>query len=397
MSTNQNTTTTKKKSTDLSMVFPRFKKFNAFFSGLTGDFEPTNLTEKEKAASLKAIASIDGAARMDFWSLREDLELTATVREARRYANGTTFVRFEFKRLNDTARSCSPKARYGFRWSRPYQLMAMFDPMWTLESYTVLPGRDVVSEGLIFSVNSKKKPGRLRYEDTEDLAYALDHLIHKSGWREVIVYDKASNEHFANINCIGNAYGFEMYWNICCMPWHVSASNMTPSQIETCLNALGSGGIKALEDAFDWNATVYGSTTVHVDEMLRRSLELAKLRGDEIGARTVRAVGVDENVVANPFRFLDIGLDTVDEMKRHIFRIACYCEKDKARASRLFAMLALRGHPQSCSKLGHHFHSGTGVPVDNDLAIYWLEKAVAADPDNEDFVADLEKIKRELS
>jgi len=60
MSTNQNTTRTKTKSTDLSMVFPRFKKFNAFFSGLTGDFEPANLTEKEKAASLKAIASIDG-------------------------------------------------------------------------------------------------------------------------------------------------------------------------------------------------------------------------------------------------------------------------------------------------------------------------------------------------
>lgn len=394
MSTTQNTTTNKKKSTDLSMVFPRFKKFNAFFSGLTGDFEPTNLTEKEKEAALKAIASIDGASRMDFWSLREDLELTATVREARRYANGATFVRFEFKRLNDTARSCSPKARYGFRWSRPYQLMAMFDPMWTLESYTVMPGRDVVSEGLIFSMNSKK-PGRLRYEDTEDLACALDHLIHKSGWREVIVYDKASREHFGNINCIGNVYGFEMYWSAGCLPWRFDASNMTPSQIETCLNALGSGGIKALEDAFDWNATVYGSTTVHVDEMLRRSLELAKLRGDEIGASTVRAVGVDENVVANPFRFLDIGLDTVDEMKRHIFSIACYCEKDNVRAARLFALLALHGHPQSCSKLGHHFHSGMGVPVDNDLAIYWLEKAVAADPDNEDFVADLEKIKRE--
>ncbi len=161
MSTNQNTTRTKTKSTDLSMVFPRFKKFNAFFSGLTGDFEPANLTEKEKAASLKAIASIDGASRMDFWSLREDLELTATVREARRYANGATFVRFEFKRLNDTARSCSPKARYGFRWSRPYQLMAVFDPMWTLESYTVLPGRAIVPEGLTFSVDSMK-PGPLR-------------------------------------------------------------------------------------------------------------------------------------------------------------------------------------------------------------------------------------------
>ena len=81
-------------------------------------------------------------------------------------------------------------------------------------------------------------------------------------------------------------------------------------------------------------------------------------------------------------------------MKRQIFNVACGGE-DKARAARLFAMLALRGHPQSFSNLGHHFHSGMGVPVDYDLAIYWLEKAVAADPAREDFVADLEKIKRE--
>ena len=453
---------------NLSMMFPRFKKFNAFFADLKGDFEPTILTEKEKEASLKAVASIDGVSTMDFWSLREDLELTAAVREARRYANGTIFVRFEFKRLEETGASCaSTEDSYGFTWSRPYHLMAAFDPMWTFESYTVLPGRDVVAEGLEFSVSSSKS-GSLRYEDTDDVAYVLDRLTNGSRWREVIVYDKASHGHIANINGFGGGNGFEMYWNLCCLPWNVGASRMTPSQVEACLNALVSGGIKALEDAFDWNATADKDATVRVDEMLRRSLELAKRRGDEIGARTVRAVGVDENAIDNPFRFLDIRSGTLGEMKRQIFNIACD-EKDKVRSSKLFAMLALRGHMQSRCNLGYHFHFGMGVPVDYDLAVYWhtlaaeagdacamvnlgkifsekdgpkwdgpkavewfekavakgdtwamgelahcllcgecagkdetraqalLEKAVAANPDREDFAEDLKKLKHEIS
>ena len=362
---------------NLSQTLPRFKKFNAFFSDLTGEFEPTMLTAKEKNVCLKAIASIDGESKIEFMELREDLELTAKVRETRRYPDGRMFVRFEFRRLEETGASCSSvDENYGFVWSRPYQLMAVFDSMLTLESYTVLPGRDTMTDGLEFMVSSGK-PGPLHYDKTSDLECVLERLRTGSGWREVIIYNKATHEHFANLHGFGNGKGFLMYWRICCIPWYMSASDLTLPQVEACLKALGTGGIKALEDAVDWGVSVYDKSTVRVDAMLRRSLELAKQRGDEMCARTVRAVGVGEESISQPFRFLDVKTGTLTEMRNEIFDQICN-ESDKGKEVKLLAMLATRGHTESQHNLGYHFHFGLGVPVDYDLAIYWHTLAANA-------------------
>ena len=128
----------------LSDALPCFKMFNAFFSDLNGAFEPTMLTEKQKAVFRQAIAALDGSPKEGFRPLREDLELTAKVREARRYADGRTFVRYEFNRLES---NCT--------WSRPYQLMAVFGQIGDLESYTVLRGRGEVSDGLAFAISPR--------------------------------------------------------------------------------------------------------------------------------------------------------------------------------------------------------------------------------------------------
>ena len=99
----------------LSRTLPGFKMFNAFFSDLKGAFEPTILTEKQKAVFPQAIAALDGSPKEALRPLREDFGLTAKVREARKYEDGRTFVRYEFNRLES---NCT--------WSRPYQLGAAF-------------------------------------------------------------------------------------------------------------------------------------------------------------------------------------------------------------------------------------------------------------------------------
>ena len=83
---------------NLSWTLPRFKMFNAFFADLKGDFAPTQLTETEKEVYRKSICSLVGWPMEEFMTLREDLEITAHVREARKYANGRSFVRYEFRR-----------------------------------------------------------------------------------------------------------------------------------------------------------------------------------------------------------------------------------------------------------------------------------------------------------
>lgn len=199
----------------LSRTLPGFKMFNAFFSDLKGAFEPTILTEKQKAVFRQAIAALDGSPKEALRPLREDFGLTAKVREARKYEDGRTFVRYEFNRLES---NCT--------WSRPYQLMAAFGQVGDLESYTV------------------------------------------------------------------------------------------------------------------------------------------------------QALGFGDGKIDEPFS-IRIAPGTLAAQRRAIFYKAVN-EEDKVKASKLFAMLALRGHTQSRNNLGFHFHFGMGVPEDYDLAIYWHTLAARA-------------------
>lgn len=91
---------------------PGFQMFNAFFSDLKGAFEPVACSNMEKREYVDALKTLPGSPAQEFRTLREDLDLTAKVREVRRYGKDKTFVRFEFKRLDS---NCT--------WSRPFQFM----------------------------------------------------------------------------------------------------------------------------------------------------------------------------------------------------------------------------------------------------------------------------------
>ena len=360
---------------------PGFKMFNDFFANLKGDFEPVALAEGEKALYLRSLGSLDGAAKMDFLELREDLELTAKVREARRYADGRMYVRFEFRRLRDTAKSCeATDEQYSFGWSRPYQLMMVFDRHGHIDSYTVLSGIDKVVGGLEATLSYHDTPGR-SYEVVNDVATMLEFFKQGTGWREALIRDAANEEFHVTIHRNKDRKNFFSYWHVCCSPWCLHNNELTYSQVDAAINALRDGGIRLFEDVADWRTSVCDETTVCVDVMLRRSLELAKMRGDELMARTVRAVGVSEGSVAHPFRFLDIPSGTLSELQKRVFKKACRLHRGKA--PKLFAMLALRGDPQSQRKLGEIFRAGIGVEADRELSDYWFAQCQGAEIDND--------------
>ena len=170
---------------------PGFKMFNDFFAHLKGDFEPAVPTESEKESYLRALGSLDGADKMDFLALREDLELTTKVREVRRYADGRMYVRFEFRRLGDTAKSCeATDEQYSFEWSRLYELMMVFDWHGHIDSYTVLSGIDKVVGGLEATLSYHDTPDR-SYEVVNDVATMLEFFKQGTGWREALIRDAA--------------------------------------------------------------------------------------------------------------------------------------------------------------------------------------------------------------
>ena len=365
---------------------PGFKMFNDFFADLKGDFEPVVLAEGEKELYLRALGALDGADKIDFLELREDLELTAKVREARRYAGGRMYVRFEFRRLSDTAKSCeSTDEQYSFEWSRPYQLMVLFDGHGHIDSYTVLSGVDKAVGGLEATLSYHDTPGK-DYEVVNDVAAMLEFFKQGTGWREALIRDAADEEFFVTIHRNTDRKNFFSYWHVCCSPWSLHNYELTYSQIESAIKALRDGGVRLLEDVAEWRMSVCDETTVHVDEMLRRSLELAKMRGDELMAKTVRAVGVSEGSVANPFRFLDIPSGTLPELQKRVFKKACRLHSGKA--PKLFAMLALRGDPQSQRKLGEIFRDGIGVETDSKLSDYWFSQCQGAKMDNDQCIDD---------
>lgn len=364
---------------------PGFKMFNDFFADLKGDFEPVALSEGEKELYLRALGSLDGAEKMHFLELREDLELTAKVREARRYADGKMYVRFEFKRLKDTAKSCESDEQYSFEWSRPYQLMVLFDGQGHIGSYTVLSGIDKVVGGLEATLSYHDTPDR-SYEVVTDVATMLEFFKQGTGWREAVIRDAADGEFFVTIHRNKDRKSFFSYWHVCYSPWILLKEELTYSQVESEIKALRDGGVRLLEDVIEWRTSVCDETTVCVDMMLRRSLELAKMRGDELMARTVRAVGVNEWSVANPFRFLDIPSGTLPELRKRVFKKACRLHRGKA--AKLFAMLALRGDPQSQRKLGEIFRAGIGVDADRELSDYWLAQCKDSEIENDQYAND---------
>ena len=357
---------------------PGFKMFNDFFAGLKGDFEPVALSEGEKESYIRMLGSLDGADKLDFLELREDLELTAKVREARRYADGKMYVRFEFRRLGDTAKSCESDEQYSFEWSCPYQLMVAFDRHGHIDLYTVLGGVDKVVGGLKATLSYHDTPGR-RYEVVNDVTAVLEFFRQGTGWREALICDAANKEFVVTIHRDKSKERFFSYWNVCCCPWRLSNNELTYGQVEAAIKALRDGGVRQLGDVIAWNASVCAETTVRVDEMLRRSLELAKKHDEEMMARTVRAVGVSEGPVVNPFRFLDVPFGALPELRERSYKEACRLQSDKA--AKLFAVLALRGDPQSQRKLGEIFRAGIGVEADGELSDYWFARCKGSEID----------------
>ncbi|MBQ3288037.1 MAG: sel1 repeat family protein [Kiritimatiellae bacterium] len=351
----------------LSDALPGFKMFNAFFAGLKGDFKPMPLTDNEKAAFKKRLADLNGKPKELFMTLHEDLELTAQVREARRYADGRTFVRYEFRRLG-----------YRCAWSRPYQLMVVFDRIGNLDSYTVLRGRGEVSDGLAFSISPRWYNWDTS-ENTNDPAVAIGRLK-KDDECEVAIQNKATKEWFAYIYGRNGSYTVE--WYICCDPWLMTISDLTFPQIESLIKVTGSLGVKGLEDAFEWEQFNFDGlhrsrgVLVCVDCDLYRSLEFAVIRKDEMRVKTALALGAGAEPAEKPYTMW-IASGSLAAQRHTIFDMAT-AEHDKTKAAKLFAMLALRGHTPSRCSLGRHFHLGKGVPKDYDLAIYWYTLAAKA-------------------
>ena len=322
------------------------------------------------------ITTLNAGIDQDFLRLREDLELTAKVREARRYADGRTFVRYEFNRVES---NCT--------WSRPYQLMTVFGQIGDLESYTVLGGRGEVSDGLTFAISPRWYKWE-DHEETRNAAVALARLKDDAEC-EVALQDSATGEWFAYIYGRGGRYIVE--WYICCVPWLMTASELSFSQIEAMFAAIKERGIKGLEDAIEWQQFDFKASQrkhgvlVQVDVNLYRAMEQAKRRGDEMRVKTVRALGIGDGKIDEPYS-IRIAPGSFAAQLLAIFDKAvdlatsdkAVDEEDKVKASKLLAMLALRGHTLSRCNIGYHFNFGIGVPKDYDLAIYWYTLAAKA-------------------
>ena len=90
----------------------------------------------------------------------------------------------------------------------------------------------------------------------------------------------------------------------------------------------------------------------------------------------MQALGLGDGKIDEPYS-IRIAPGTLAAQRRAIFNKAVE-EEDKVKASKLLALLALRGHTESRNNLGFQFHFGMGVPEDYDLAIYWHTLAARA-------------------
>ena len=344
---------------------PRFKMYNEFFAGLGNDFEPVALGRQEKKGLIREISQIEGHPNHEFRQLREDLALSAQVREVRRYADGKMYVRFEFRRMES---NCD--------WSIPYQMLAMFDGSGKLESYTVVRSRDVKGEKFTYLITYQKYNWD-RVFTARDADHALKDLDSEPD-AEVAVRNPKTGEYFVYLYAgMGDdKRHFDVEWYAGPNPWLFALTGVDLATVRAVLDTLTERGERGLASEFDWRVFDYKSNysrcgvNFEIDAELKRALLFARRRKDRLLEATVLALGIGDEPVSDGY-VIRVAPGSEQAMLNAVFNKTLADDISDTNKSKLFAYLAIRGDRASMNNLGYHFHFGGGVEVDYDLAEYW--------------------------
>lgn len=330
----------------LAETLPGLAMFDAFFASLPGgDFEPVVLSESEKAVVVNTICALKGEPKECLMPFSGDFGLSAQVREARRYTDGTLYVRCEFRRIT---LHCD--------WSEPHQFMAIFGRDGSLQRYTVLnslpihhkhqaPGtrRNAASPhqapgtGLYFGLADGWFDWS-HYTETQDVAEALAHL-RKPGRHQIGVRE-------SGVKCDFRVYSQDglctVEWFLCCEPWMFAEPGLSIDDVEKMIAEIARGGLTALAAMREWHQLDYQEDYneygfyVNIDRALTRSLELAKRRGDERRIAELHRLGISGDRIEDSY-FIRISAGSHAEERRTFQYIAKH-ETDKSKAAKLLAI-----------------------------------------------------------
>ena len=355
---------------------PQFRLLNEFFGLLKGEFEPLRISEAEKRAYVEALMKLIGSPAHLFRQLRDDLDLTARVRESRRYDGNRYFVRFDFRRMTK---------RNGF--GLPIQLMAIFDGQRNVIAYTVVRERGKMEHGVAYAMTATRNDGRCCKESTnipEVLAF-----LAKGNAGVVYAVDRENRQRGRSsrvmriCRCSGGI-GYDVEWLLACDPWRLTVKGVGLGCVKSVLTALENGGVTELGKVVGWTPFDFigkyrkSGVLFDIDLELRRYLERAKRGGDAMVEDTIRAAGVSETGSGRSCRVrVEFGSDS-----RMLDRLCSEADPerdngDERLKARCAVYLALRNHMWGIHNLGWRFHFGKGVPVDIQKAIYWHEKSAA--------------------
>lgn len=363
---------------ELKKCLPDFRMYHAFFEELGDDFDPMTLSEDEKRESVEALWKLTGSPAHEFRQLCDDLNLTAQVREARRYAEDRIYVRFDFRRMTDSG---------GF--GEPLQLMVVFDELWNIQMYTVLRDRGELEEGVRYSM-TKVRSNWDRFDTTEEVAEALA-FLEAEPMGEIGVTDIANGHRFLYIYAGKGegGTGYDIEWYLGCEPWHLTVKGVDLACVRHVLDELDRGGVKAIEEAVDWRQFDFvghyrkDGFRFEIDRELHRFLARAKKEGNTMVEETIRTVGIGEEQNGKPYA-IRVHYASERIMLEELFgQTIPKMEADDGDwlKVRTLAYLALRQHVKSIHGLGWFFHFGRGVPVDYPKAIFWQEKSAAMGDD----------------
>lgn len=350
---------------------PRFLLYKEFFAQLGPDFRSVTLKKSEKKICLEAMKAIDGGPHCVMREFRDDFDLTAVVREARRYCENT-FVRAEFHHM-----------RCDGEWSAPVQFMALFDSRFNLCSYTVLVDRGELKDGFEFGMTATKYNWE-RHEKTQSVDEVL-RFMRTHGNAEIGVIDKAFDYPFLYVYTgMGKSgRGYDVEWYLTGEPWLLTVKNVKFAKVEAIIRALSSDGIKGVEKSADWEQFDFIGTfsrngyLFNVDRALKRILLKAQKEGDGMVARTIMALGVGAGKIEKPYEVY-VPFGSVKSMRADLFNMTLDSKVGELEQAKILAYLSVRMGGDSMNNLGYKFHFGFGVETDYDLAEYWHLKGAEA-------------------
>ena len=345
-----------------------FSTYEGFFSEMRGARAPLCVDADGKVDLCKRLKCLRGEPGYLFDEVREDLLMTAAVKEVCACDHGQLYVRYEVCTLKENC-----------EWDGPYQLLTLWSHEGALLSYTFVhgSGRHGTIGAMLYRRHGKKGYQRL----VNDMDEVIQFVAKMADGDAVVVGNDDCNGEFLMADSRNGK--MMLAWQVFAMPWMFNATKCVSIHlVRDAIHLFFERGVRGIQALCEWeSAEDYDEpsklTGFVITRSLRRHLFRALRLGNAEEVKVLHAFGVTTDGSVVP-KELKVPFGSYESMLTALHGLL-YAEsnllpEEDERRLRLF--LALRGDDLAQCDLAYMLQEGESpFSIDLNAAEYWYLQA----------------------